>query len=230
MAGHPTIGSTFALAREGMIAAGTEEFVFGLGVGPTPVRLEWEGDRLAFAWMRQPCPEFLGTFDALESVAAALGVEAGDIADTGLSPEVVSSGVPHLFVALSSRRAVDTALLDRPAVRRIFESAGMEELPVFVFSLESGDDDATAYSRMFAPTFGIAEDPATGGASGPLGAYLVKHGAVPSDAFDQMTSLQGVRMGRPSWIHISIRGTAEAIEGVEVGGVSVHVGEGTIEL
>lgn len=58
MAGHPTIGSTFALAAEGVIAPGRKDFVFELGVGPTPVSLEWEGDRLSFAWMTQPQGEF----------------------------------------------------------------------------------------------------------------------------------------------------------------------------
>src|SRR5919112_5728104 len=58
MAGHPTIGTTFALAIEGRIARGRERFVFELGVGPTPVALEWRGDDLSFAWMTQPLPVF----------------------------------------------------------------------------------------------------------------------------------------------------------------------------
>jgi trans-2,3-dihydro-3-hydroxyanthranilate isomerase len=230
MAGHPTIGSTFALAREGVIATGAREFVFGLRVGPTPVRLDWEADRLRFVWMRQPVPEFSTTVDDLNSLAVALGVDEADVSRSGPPPQVVSSGVPLLFVPLSSRRAVDATVLDRPAIQRLYEAVGLEELPVFVFSLESADDDATVYSRMFAPSFGIAEDPATGGASGPLGAYLVRYGAVGEAEAEQMISLQGVRMGRPSRVHISIRGTTESIEEVEVGGVSVHVGEGTIEL
>ena len=63
MAGHPTIGSTFALAREGLIRPGAERFVFGLGVGPTPVDLSWDGEALSFAWMTQRAPEFGDTFD-----------------------------------------------------------------------------------------------------------------------------------------------------------------------
>ena len=58
MAGHPTIGSTFALAHEGTIRVRARRFVFGLGVGPTPVSLEWAGDALAFAWMTQLLPSF----------------------------------------------------------------------------------------------------------------------------------------------------------------------------
>jgi trans-2,3-dihydro-3-hydroxyanthranilate isomerase len=218
MAGHPTIGSTFALAHEGVIESGATDFVFG------------EGGRLAFAWMRQTRHEFGPTVAEQESLAAALGIDTREIPATGLAPQVVSSGVPVLFVALAERRAVDDSLLDRSGVQRVFADLETEELPVFVFSLEPANDDATAYSRMFAPSFGIAEDPATGGASGPLGAYLVRHGAVSHCEGEQMVSLQGVAMGRPSRIHISIRRDPRGRQIVEVGGVSVRIGEGTIEL
>jgi trans-2,3-dihydro-3-hydroxyanthranilate isomerase len=115
-------------------------------------------------------------------------------------------------------------------MQRLFEAHDLVEMPVFVFSRESGEDDATVYSRMFAPLFGIAEDPATGAASGPLGAYLVKYGAVTGPEAERMTSLQGASMGRPSWIHIAVRGAAGALESVRVGGVSVLMGSGTIDL
>jgi trans-2,3-dihydro-3-hydroxyanthranilate isomerase len=81
---------------------------------------------------------------------------------------------------------------------------------------------------MFAPGLGIAEDPATGAASGPLGCYLVRHRLVaPADA-EHIISLQGVKMGRPSQIHIAIEGTAEEITRVRVGGAAVIVGEGAL--
>lgn len=106
----------------------------------------------------------------------------------------------------------------------------MPERLVFVFTLEPADDDATVYSRMFAPMFGIPEDPATGGASGPLGAYLYKYQAVTSAQAKQMISLQGVAMGRPSRIHISIQGKDQKIDEVKVGGEAVLTGEGTIHI
>ena len=82
-----------------------------------------------------------------------------------------------------------------------------------------------------APGSGIAEDPATGGASGPLGCYLVKHGLVRRDQMQDMVSLQGVKMGRPSRIHIRITENATGrITRVQVGGKAVRVGEGTIDL
>jgi trans-2,3-dihydro-3-hydroxyanthranilate isomerase len=83
---------------------------------------------------------------------------------------------------------------------------------------------------MLAPGFGIPEDPATGGASGPLGCYLVHHEIVPSESAKRMLSLQGVAMGRPSRIHISIDAKDGGISRVRIGGRSVLVGRGELEL
>jgi trans-2,3-dihydro-3-hydroxyanthranilate isomerase len=100
---------------------------------------------------------------------------------------------------------------------------------VFVFSIQCGDDDATAFSRMFAPLFGIPEDPATGGASGPLGAYLLHHGVVTQREAERMWSLQGVAMGRPGRIAISVLSRGE-ISDVRVGGACVSLGAGYLDV
>src|SRR5262249_19514255 len=97
-------------------------------------------------------------------------------------------------------------------------------------SAEPGIDEATAYSRMFAPDLGVSEDPATGGASGPLGCYLVEHELVSADRAHAMLGLQGVKMGRPSHIHISVGLEHGRITSVRVGGTSVFVGEGVLQL
>ncbi len=236
MAGHPTIGSTFALASEGLIGPDRDRLVIGLGIGPTPVSLEWAGDELTFAWMRQPLPEFGPVIDSIDAdsgergnVAAALGIDPGEVTP-GLPIEVVSSGLPVLFIPLETRRAVDGVTFDLAGMRPVFARHQLDDPPVFVFSLETGHDDATAYSRMFAPAFGIPEDPATGGASGPLGAYLVRHGAVQTEGTVQMVSLQGVTMGRPSRVHISIASSPGGgdITSVQVGGAAVLVADGTL--
>ncbi len=171
MAGHPTIGTTFALAHEGRIAAESPTITLGLGIGPVPVRLEWESKRLVFAWMVQRLPEFGATLTDMKGLALALGVEEADICDSKLPVQEASSGVPFLFVPLTTRAAVDAVVLDRTALREVCRASHLQELPVFAFSLETANDNATAYSRMFAPILGIEEDPATGGASGPLGSY-----------------------------------------------------------
>ena len=230
MAGHPTIGSTFALAIQGTIARGREQFTFELAVGPIPVSLEWDLNGLSFAWMTQPLPEFGKVIDDRTGMAAAIEIDAGSLT-AGLPVQVVSCGVPFLFVPIATRPAVDAVAIDRRALAACCAAAGIDELPVFLFTAErSPSDDATVYSRMLAPGFGIAEDPATGGASGPLGSYLLHHRIVPVEVAGAILSLQGVAMGRPSRIHISIDGEPDRITRVRVGGQSVLVGRGELTL
>ena len=230
MAGHPTIGTTFALAHEGTLAPEQKSITLGLGIGPTLVRLEWKAGRLHFAWMTQPIPEFGAIPANTGDLAGALGVKEADIRDTGLPVQVASSGVPFLYVPMSSRDAVNRAELERGAFVRFCRAEGLQEFPVFLFSLESTGDGATVFSRMFAPGFGVTEDAGTGGASGPLGGYLVHHGAVSTEQAARMVSLQGVKMGRPSEIHISIAARDRQITDVRVGGQAVLVAEGTLSL
>jgi trans-2,3-dihydro-3-hydroxyanthranilate isomerase len=230
MAGHPTIGSTFALARSGLLAPNRQGLVFGLGVGPVPVSLSWKGNDLSFAWMTQPSPRFGEPIADRAGAAAALGLPAAAVSGTGLPVQVVSCGVPFLFVPLATRQAVDSAVLDVDALNRFYEESKKVAHGVFLFSTQGGSDKATAYSRMFAPGLGVLEDPATGSASGPLGSYLVRHKVVTPDKARAMLSLQGVKMGRPSYIHMSI-GTAKGeITSVRVGGESVVAGEGTLYI
>jgi trans-2,3-dihydro-3-hydroxyanthranilate isomerase len=226
MAGHPTIGSTFALALEGTIARGREHVVFELGIGLTPVSLGWDASGLSFAWMTQPLPTFGPVIEDQVGLSAAIGLDEASLAQ-GLPAQVVSCGVPFLFVALATRAAVDAVAVDRRGVMACSAAAGVEELPVFFFTTEGPE---TVYSRMLAPGLGIAEDPATGGASGPLGSYLLHHRVVPADEAREMVSLQGVAMGRPSRIHIAIDGTPERITRVRVGGQSVLVGTGELRI
>ncbi len=128
IAGHPTIGSTFALAHLKKIALGRDRFVFELGVGPTPVSLEWRNDALWFAWMTQPLPAFGAEVADREAVAAACGVSAADLLD-GAPIQEVSCGVPYVFVGLRSRTAVDAVAIDRRALEKCFRDAGLEEVP-----------------------------------------------------------------------------------------------------
>lgn len=230
MAGHPTIGSSFALARAGAIGPDRDQIVFGLGIGPVPVALAWQGAALTFAWMTQPAPRFGDIVPDPGRAAAALGLPAAAVTATGLPVQVVSSGVPFLFVPLATRRAVDNAVFDRAQFAELCAGARIDVHGVFLFSPEPGADKATVYSRMFAPGSGITEDPATGGASGPLGCYLVRHRVVTPEKAELMMSLQGVAMGRPSDVHISIGVEAGGIVDVRVGGQAVLAGEGTLYL
>lgn len=230
MAGHPTIGSTFALADEGVIAPSRDRFMFGLGVGPTPVSLEWKGDTLDFAWMTQKNPDFGGEIGDRPAFARAIGVAPEDLASA--PPQAVSCGVPFLFAALKTRAAVDGLSVDARALAAVGRASGIDDLPLFVFTLDraGSSGDEAVYSRMLAPGLGVAEDPATGGASGPLGCYLLRHGLMPANRLAHFISHQGVKMLRPSRIHISIDTTGSEITRVRIGGRSVRVGEGVLRF
>jgi len=230
MAGHPTVGSAFALALDGVIPAGRARWTFGLNIGPTPVDLDWDGGRPSFAWMTQQRPVFGNAVADVDNAAQAIGVPAEAIRETGLPVQEVSCGVPFVFFPVASRAAVDAAAPDLDAFRALCREAAVDDHAMFVFSREPGPDGATVYSRMFAPGLGVAEDPATGAASGPLGCYLVTHGAVAAGQAGKILSRQGVKMGRPSRIHIAIGVDSGGITAVRVGGEAVLVGEGELFL
>jgi trans-2,3-dihydro-3-hydroxyanthranilate isomerase len=230
MAGHPTIGSAFALARAGVLEPARKDFVFGLGVGPTPVSLTWRGSDLTFAWMTQSLPTFSEPIANPAGAAGALGLPQAAVAGTGLPVQVVSCGLPFLFIPLATRRAVDNAASNFEAIDTFFRAARVEASGVFLFSHERGGDKATVYSRMFAPEVGVAEDPATGSASGPLGCYLVRHKIVSPARAGAILNLQGVKMGRPSHVHVSIGVEKGDITSVRVGGEAVLAGEGTLYI
>ena len=227
MAGHPTVGTTFVLAREHLIRRGEAEtkIVLEEGVGPIPVRVEFKDGEPSFAEMTQPLPKFGPEAKDRRAVAEMLSLGVDDI-DDNLPIEVVSCGVPFLYVPL---RTLDAARRARPRadlMGRVAESAGVPP-QVFVFTREVEHEGSAVHSRMFAPNFGIVEDPATGGASGPLGCYLVRHGLAQAGA--AIVSEQGIEMGRPSFIHITIEQTGDEFTAVRVGGRCHFMGEGFIE-
>ena len=230
MAGHPTVGTTFALAAEGVIAKGRREFVFECGIGPIPVELEWSDSALSFVWMTQPLPKFGPQVEKRGEFAAAVGLEPSELVD--LPVEFGSSGVPFLYVPVTTRAAVDRVAIDQAGVRRALGTAAGTNLSIFFFTSDrtGAAGDETVYSRMLAPDFGIAEDPATGSASGPLGCYLLRHGVVTADQAGSMLSLQGVAMKRPSRIFIAIDSAGGTITRVRVGGKAVGVGGGEVRF
>jgi trans-2,3-dihydro-3-hydroxyanthranilate isomerase len=211
-----------------VIAPERESFVFELGVGPIPVSLEWDANGLSFAWMTQLLPSFGAQIADRSGFATATGLVPDDLED--LPIEEVSCGVAFLFAPVKTRAAVDRIEIDRRALARVYQQAKCDDLAVFFFTTDrsGATGDETVYSRMLAPQFGVAEDPATGGASGPLGSYLLHHRVVSDAQARSMISLQGVAMKRPSRIHISIDSDGGTITRVRVGGKSVLVAEGTL--
>jgi trans-2,3-dihydro-3-hydroxyanthranilate isomerase len=179
-AGHPTIGTAFALAHAGAIKSGTARTVFGLGVGPTPIDLDWNAGRLRFAWMTQLKPTFGKAVTDAASLAGALGLDAAALAVQRAPAQEVNCGSTFFIVPVATRKAVDSAALDRTKIDAVLTAAGIQRRGVYVFSTEAAQDDAAAYSRLL-PGGGGVEDPATGSAAGPAGCFIAKYGFVPPD-------------------------------------------------
>ena len=222
-AGHPTVGTTWVLATEGRLG-GAERVTLEEGIGPVAVELQGDPARPDFVWMRHRDAEFGPPVAARAAVAAALGLDESDL-QPGAPICTGSTGSLFLYVPLRDRAGVDRAVLDVRAMRRAF---GDESLPgVFVFAAAN----TGAYSRMFAPhTSGVPEDPATGSASGPLGAYLVIHGLVPPGDPAALVSEQGTMMGRQSFVHVRVRARDGAATDIRVGGGVVPVLRGTLRV
>jgi trans-2,3-dihydro-3-hydroxyanthranilate isomerase len=218
-AGHPTIGTAFVMRERGLVAADAERFVLEEGIGDVPVRVErGEPDTL---WLTTPPISFGERFDRA-TCARALGLEPADLLDA--EPQLVTAGNPNIYVAVRNREIVDRAWLDLAGVRELHGGHASADC-VFIFTpTETG-----AYSRMFAPEHGVVEDPATGSATGPLAAFMMRHGLVGSADGTRFTNEQGVKMKRRSLLHVLVNGT-NGSHGIEVGGHAVLVARGELFL
>ncbi len=229
MAGHPTVGTAFVLVLEQLIKASGEEttVLFEEGVGVIPVRLHLENDLPTLIKMTQPLPEFGPEFTDRAAMAEMLSIDLAGIAPS-YPLQVVSCGVPFLFVLLRDLTTIHQVKLRLDVWERQLKDFTTPHL--FVFTQETELEKSAVHCRMFAPALGIAEDPATGVASGPLGCYLVKCGLIPYQKRVSLISEQGFEVGRPSFIHIEIERDGDQITGVVVGGQCVYMGEGFIQL
>jgi trans-2,3-dihydro-3-hydroxyanthranilate isomerase len=207
-AGHPTLGTAFVLAGPLQLL----EIRIETGRGTIPVNVEREGARIVFGRMEQPLPT-VAPFEQVDELLEALG---------GVEPvlpvELYDNGVPHVFVTLASR---DEVAALQPDQQRL------AALGVYGINCIAGDGMSWK-SRMFGPMLGMAEDPATGSAAGPLALHLARHGKI---AFgDEIEIVQGVEIGRPSKLYARVDGTADAIERIEVGGSAVIVARGEFSI
>jgi trans-2,3-dihydro-3-hydroxyanthranilate isomerase len=219
-AGHPTVGASAVLVSQGLVASDTERFRVEELIGDVSIRVDRRSAPITF-WLTTPSIEFGATFDP-ELCARALGISAADL--LGPPPQLVSAGNPNIFVALRDAAAVDRAWLDLAGVRTLHDGSPSSDC-VFVFAPTRDG----AYSRMFAPEHGVVEDPATGSATGPLAAYMMRHGLAAARNGTRLVSEQGTKMGRRSVLHIAIHGE-QGSDGIEVGGSVVEFARGTISL
>ena len=206
-AGHPILGTAFVLAGPLQLDVIQLETKSGI----VPVALEREGARIVFGRMTQPIPTWQA-FDREAELLAALGVARSE-----LPVEVYDLGPKHVYVALPDEAAV--AALE-PDIRAL----AAFDLGANCFA----GSGARWKTRMFAPSFGVNEDPATGSAAGPLAVHLARHGRT---AFgDEIEISQGVEIGRPSTLYARAEGEGDRIDAVQVGGSAVIVARGELQL
>lgn len=229
MAGHPTVGTAFVLARKQLVqvAEPATALIFEEGVGEIAVSIKTLANGKLSIQMRQPLPDFGEQFAGRAAIAELLSLSPDDL-DQTLPLEVVSCGVPFLFVPIKSLAGMHAIRFRHNVWERVLRDFAAPNL--FAFTREVETPGAHIHSRMFAPAMGIAEDPATGAASGPLGCYLVRHKLVEGAGSVEIVSEQGLEMGRPSFLQINIAYAGNDITGVYVGGQSHFMGEGSIEV
>jgi trans-2,3-dihydro-3-hydroxyanthranilate isomerase len=197
-----------------------------LGIGLTRVVVEADGQDHGTATMDQPVPSFRPVEASPAELAGLLGLEARDLAPD-LPPEFGSAGVEFLYLPLRSLAAVQRAQGQAEAARAFF---GDHDHPaIFLFSLETAEAGSAAHGRMYSLTLGqgMHEDAATGGAAGPFGAYLVRHGARPAG---RLIVEQGYEMGRYSQLEVTVEMDQGQIEAVRVGGGVVRLASARFEL
>ncbi len=216
-AGHPTLGTAFVLRDDGRAG---DAIVLEENVGDVRVRVEHVDGHARF-WLTSPAITFGERVDPA-GVAHALGLAPADLL-SGAPPEFATVGPTFLYVAVRDRAAVDRVEVTPRLLREA--APGHTPLQVFVFAPHADG----AYSRMFAEEAGVAEDPATGSATGPLAAYMLRHGLAPREDGRCIVSEQGVKMGRRSLLYALVHLEGEEPR-IEVGGSVVPVAEATLTL
>ena len=220
-AGHPTVGTACALVMSNQCAAG--EFVLEEAVGPVFISATKEGGAFSARLRIERAPEVPETVPAPSDLAAVLSLPSGDI----LRVFCAGMGPRFTFAHVGSRESVDRSRLDQQQWSSILaDSWGAQ---VFVFAGEISDG-AELYGRMFAPGLGIPEDPATGAAAAAIvGTEAVRNGSDRSGKF-RLDIVQGVAMGRPSFLSASAEIAGGKVSAIEVGGGTAFVAEGRIEV
>jgi trans-2,3-dihydro-3-hydroxyanthranilate isomerase len=206
-AGHPVLGSAYVLAGPMQLGEIRLETLAGV----IPIALEREGAQITFGRMMQPVPQH-EPFAETEAVEELLGFRSQ------LPVELYHQGPGFAYFGLESKDALAALSPDFGALGRITD-----------YGISCFAGSGTSWkTRMFAPASGVAEDPATGSAAGPLCLHLARHGRVPFG--EEIEISQGDEIGRPSRLFARVTGSADHVESIEVGGSAVIVARGEFKL
>jgi trans-2,3-dihydro-3-hydroxyanthranilate isomerase len=207
-AGHPVLGTAFVLGERD----GGDQIRLETGAGLITINLRREGGRIVYGEMLQPIPTW-SAFAGEQVLLSALGVSRAV-----LPVEVYDNGPRHVYVALETEAAVAGLRPDLNALEQV------GDVGVSCFAVNG----TQVKTRMFAPALGVAEDPATGSAAGPLAVHLARHGVIPFGT--EVEIAQGEEIGRPSQLRAMAEGVGDEITAVRVGGGAVIVARGQYQL
>ena len=216
-AGHPTLGTAFALRAR----SGTKQIVLDLNVGKVPVNFEDGPGQPTFGEMTQVDPTF-GMQHDREAVARAIGLRVEDF-DEHLPIQTVSTGLPYTVTPLKSLAVIENLQIDLNRGTAYLAKTGGRFF--YFVTRETVDREARLHARML---FYNGEDPATGSAAGCTAAWMVTHGVAKSD--ERVLIEQGIEMKRPSRIFVRASRADNRIVNVRVGGNSVEIMRGEVFL
>ena len=225
-AGHPNVGTAFALAAAGEFGPIEESITvtFEEKAGLVPVSIHRREGRI---WCELSAPQrlSLGKKISAEMVAAAVSLHPDDIVTRTHEPRVASVGLPFLMAELGDRAALERARINMTGIDAIAAEGVMPDIHLYTRS----GDEFDIRARMFAPLDGVPEDPATGSANCALAGLLAHHDKAADGSF-QWRIAQGVEMGRPSVLEARTEKRDGAVVSAWIGGASVLVSEGSIEV
>jgi PhzF family phenazine biosynthesis protein len=222
-AGHNALGAWWVIVAHGEVAVTGDETRLWQEIGSEVLSVDVTraGGTLVRVSMTQGEPVTAAGVPDRVALAGALGLDAAALEVPGLEPAIMSTGAMHMLVPARSLRDLERIRVDAPRLVAIAKPLGCEGC--YVFCLETRDASSTAHARGFFPGIGIAEDPATGTAAGPLAASLVARRRAAESAW--LTIEQGDEIGRPCRIEVRVSGSR-----VEVAGRCVAVAEGSLAV
>ncbi|NHJ33367.1 MAG: PhzF family phenazine biosynthesis protein, partial [Asgard group archaeon] len=223
-AGHPTLGTAFVLKKRDLIPRDKKKTVMELGIGP--IEVEYFDDQSI--GMYQPEPKFMAKYEDKVAMAKILGLKPDEILND-YPMQVVSTGFPFLIVPIKSLEIIQKISLDVPLLFKTLNDFTTSKL--VVFTKETIHEDSNIHVRMFAPSVGVLEDPATGSAAGPTGAYL-EHWKVLKNhkQSSEIRIEQGYEIKRPSQLIVRNLFTDSEISSVLVSGKVKKTAEGEFFL
>lgn len=231
-AGHPIVGTAHVVVTEDLVTTQRPRDIISheTGVGILPIEVIYENESVPRILMTQGEPRLMSVLndEQVSSVAAALQIGKKDVKDGGCLPQIVSTGLPQLFVHVKDLDTIAKISPDLSRVRIIEGKLGLTG--VGVFTMQTVSSEASAHLRFFAPSIGIAEDAAAGSAAGGLGVYLAAWNLLQREKLSDFCIEQGIEMGRPSKLYVSVQLQDGSPTAAKVGGYSITVASGTLSL